>query len=43
MFCEQIVQNCPDEFLEEENFCYLAVELLLAYIFNVLQRSQILH
>ncbi|XP_043809967.1 protein SWEETIE isoform X3 [Manihot esculenta] len=37
----QIVQNCPDEFLEEESFCYLAVELLLAYIFNVLQSTDV--
>ncbi|XP_050228760.1 protein SWEETIE isoform X2 [Mercurialis annua] len=35
----QIVQNCPDDFLEEESFVYLAVELLLAYFFNVLQST----
>ncbi|XP_065854037.1 protein SWEETIE isoform X2 [Euphorbia lathyris] len=37
----QIVQNCPNNFLEAENFVYLAVELLLAYIFNVLQRTDV--
>ncbi|XP_057993388.1 protein SWEETIE isoform X1 [Hevea brasiliensis] len=35
----QIVQNCPDEFLEAENSGYLVVELLLAYIFNVLEST----
>uniref|UniRef100_A0A2P2MKT4 HEAT repeat-containing protein 5B isoform X2 n=1 Tax=Rhizophora mucronata TaxID=61149 RepID=A0A2P2MKT4_RHIMU len=35
----QIVQNCPEDFLETENFVYLAVELLLAYIFNVFQSA----
>eukprot|EP00257_Ricinus_communis_P015345 XP_015573232.1 protein SWEETIE isoform X1 [Ricinus communis] len=38
----QVVQNCPDDFLEAENFAYLAVELLLAYIFNVLQSTEVL-
>ncbi|WCJ25388.1 HEAT repeat-containing protein [Euphorbia peplus] len=37
----QIVQNCPNNFLEAENFAYLAVELLLAYIFNVIQRTDV--
>ncbi|XP_020536843.1 protein SWEETIE isoform X2 [Jatropha curcas] len=37
----QIVKNCPDDFLEAENFSYLAVELLMAYIFNVLQSTDV--
>lgn len=35
----QIVQNCPADFLEAEALGYLVVELLLAYIFNVFQRT----
>lgn len=33
----QIVKNCPEDFLEEENFTYATVELCLAYIFNIFQ------
>ncbi|KAJ6738777.1 PROTEIN SWEETIE [Salix koriyanagi] len=35
----QIVQNCPADFLEAEALGYLAMELLLAYIFSVFQRT----
>jgi hypothetical protein len=42
LFLEQIVQNCPADFLEAEALGYLVVELLLAYIFNVFQRSCLL-
>ncbi|KAK9272907.1 hypothetical protein L1049_003286 [Liquidambar formosana] len=31
----QIVQNCPEDFLEVENFAYLAMELCMAYLFKV--------
>ncbi|KAF8023726.1 hypothetical protein BT93_F1038 [Corymbia citriodora subsp. variegata] len=33
----QIVKNCPEDFLEEENFTYATVELCLAYLFNIFQ------
>lgn len=36
------MQNCPADFLEAEALGYLVVELLLAYIFNVFQRSCLL-
>ncbi|XP_030484965.2 protein SWEETIE isoform X1 [Cannabis sativa] len=31
----QIVLNCPEDFLETENFSYLAMELCMAYLFKV--------
>ncbi|KAK3425934.1 hypothetical protein EUGRSUZ_F02484 [Eucalyptus grandis] len=33
----QIVKNCPEDFLEGENFTYAIVELCLAYLFNIFQ------
>ncbi|KAL4652128.1 hypothetical protein ACB092_01G210800 [Castanea dentata] len=33
----QIVQNCPEEFLEAENFSYMTMELCLAYLFEMFQ------
>ncbi|KAK1357513.1 hypothetical protein POM88_050769 [Heracleum sosnowskyi] len=35
----QIVQNCPREFLEADNFSYLAAELCLAFLFKFLQSA----
>ncbi|GAV75653.1 LOW QUALITY PROTEIN: hypothetical protein CFOL_v3_19131, partial [Cephalotus follicularis] len=35
----QIVQNCPENFLEAENFAFLVIELCLAYIFNIFHSS----
>ncbi|CAK7344399.1 unnamed protein product [Dovyalis caffra] len=35
----QVVQNCPSDFLESEALGYQAMELLLAYIFSVFQRT----
>ncbi|EXB97166.1 hypothetical protein L484_008656 [Morus notabilis] len=35
----QIVQNCPESFLETENFSYLAMELCMAYLFKVFQST----
>ncbi|KAJ8751677.1 hypothetical protein K2173_025839 [Erythroxylum novogranatense] len=37
----QIVQNCPEDFFDVENFAYLVVELILAYIFNTFQSANI--
>ncbi|GMP28425.1 hypothetical protein CsSME_00003976 [Camellia sinensis var. sinensis] len=33
----EIVQNCPKDFLEAENFASLVVELCLAYLFKIFQ------
>ncbi|KAG6716276.1 hypothetical protein I3842_04G041200 [Carya illinoinensis] len=33
----QIVQNCPKDFLETEDFAYIAMELCLAYLFKMFQ------
>ncbi|CBI33667.3 unnamed protein product, partial [Vitis vinifera] len=35
----QIVQNCPEDFLETENFAYSAMELCSAYLFRVFQSA----
>ncbi|KAJ4850066.1 hypothetical protein Tsubulata_019358 [Turnera subulata] len=35
----QIVQNCPTDFLDADNFGHLAMELLLVYIFKLFQRD----
>ncbi|XP_057950084.1 protein SWEETIE isoform X2 [Malania oleifera] len=35
----QIVQNCPDNFLEQENFSYLVMELSLTHLFKVFQST----
>ncbi|PKI75616.1 hypothetical protein CRG98_004017 [Punica granatum] len=35
----QIVKNCPEDFLEEQNFSYLAIELCLAYLFNAFKSA----
>ncbi|XP_059452821.1 protein SWEETIE isoform X2 [Corylus avellana] len=35
----QIVQNCPEGFLETENFAYLAMELCLAYLFKMFRST----
>ncbi|KAL8476600.1 hypothetical protein ACS0TY_029047 [Phlomoides rotata] len=35
-FLSQIVQNCPKDFLEVENFAYLATELCLTFLFKLL-------
>lgn len=33
----QIVQNCPESFLQNEGFAYLALELCLAFLFQMYQ------
>ncbi|CAK9150708.1 unnamed protein product [Ilex paraguariensis] len=35
----QIVQNCPKDFLETENFVYLAMELCSAFLFKFFQST----
>ncbi|KAK4279829.1 hypothetical protein QN277_011541 [Acacia crassicarpa] len=35
----QVVQNCPQEFFDGENFSYLAVELCFYYLFKVFQST----
>ncbi|XP_023550989.1 protein SWEETIE isoform X2 [Cucurbita pepo subsp. pepo] len=35
----QIVQNCPESFLQKEDFAYLALELCLAFLFRMYQRQ----
>ncbi|KAK4799124.1 hypothetical protein SAY86_024489 [Trapa natans] len=35
----QMVKNCPESFLEEENFSCLAIELCLAYLLNASQST----
>ncbi|CAI0547649.1 unnamed protein product [Linum tenue] len=37
----QIVLNCPTEFFEEQSFGNLVMELIFAYIFNILRSSEI--
>ncbi|KAK6150970.1 hypothetical protein DH2020_015902 [Rehmannia glutinosa] len=37
-FLSQVVQNCPKDFLEVENFAYLATELCLTSLFKFLFR-----
>ncbi|OWM90253.1 hypothetical protein CDL15_Pgr006574 [Punica granatum] len=38
----QIVKSCPEDFLEEENFSCLAIELCLAYLFDAFKRIHLL-
>ncbi|XP_038720133.1 protein SWEETIE isoform X2 [Tripterygium wilfordii] len=35
----QVLQNCPEDFFEMENFSYLAVDLCLAYMFKIIRRT----
>ncbi|KAK3212082.1 hypothetical protein Dsin_016788 [Dipteronia sinensis] len=37
----QIVQNCPEDFFETENFAYLETELCLAYLFKLFQSTDL--
>ncbi|KAL5739454.1 hypothetical protein ACOSQ2_028634 [Xanthoceras sorbifolium] len=37
----QIVQNCPEDFLETGNFAYLGTELCLAYLFKLFQSADL--
>ncbi|KAK2663047.1 hypothetical protein Ddye_001621 [Dipteronia dyeriana] len=37
----QIVQNCPEDFFETENFAYLGMELCLAYLFKLFQSTDL--
>ncbi|KAJ4707111.1 HEAT repeat-containing protein 5B-like [Melia azedarach] len=38
----QIVQNCPEDFLESENFAYLQMELCFAYLFKFFPSANLL-
>ncbi|KAI9153290.1 hypothetical protein LWI28_008916 [Acer negundo] len=37
----QVVQNCPEDFFETENFAYLGTELCLAYLFKLFQSTDL--
>lgn len=36
----QIVRNCPEDFLETEEFTYLAMELCFGFLFKIFQSSE---
>ncbi|XP_044468488.1 protein SWEETIE isoform X3 [Mangifera indica] len=38
----QIVQNCPSDFVESENFAYIGIELCLAYLFKIFQSTDLI-
>lgn len=38
LWAYQVVQNCPKDFLEVDNFAYLATELCLTFLYKLLLR-----
>ncbi|KAK4416508.1 protein SWEETIE [Sesamum alatum] len=40
-FLSQVIQNCPKDFLNVENFAYLAAELFVTYLFKLLLSSNV--